>query len=132
MILVTQTVTNVTMNIRELVDAAAVEARNQRALAEKLGVHPNMVTHWKSGKHKPDATQIAALAECANLPILETVAEIEADLDERNGEVWRRALRALQGAGVAATITRMLVAGESGSGVNETQTCAPNAHMFSN
>lgn len=120
------------MNVEELVQKAAIEMRTQRALATRLGVHEDMMRHWKRGRMKPTAGQIAALAECANLPILETVAEIEADLDERNGEIWKRALRALQGAGVAAALTGLLVAGECGTGVNETQTCAPNAHMLSN
>lgn len=97
------------MNIETLINQAAIEARSQRKLAELLDVHPNMVTYWKSGKHKPSATQIAQLAEVARLPVLETVAEVEAELDEGTAEIWKRALRALRGAGVAAGLAAALV-----------------------
>jgi transcriptional regulator with XRE-family HTH domain len=119
------------MNVNELIKLAAVEQRTQRELANKLGVHEDMVSHWKRGRMKPTAGQIAALAECANLPILETVAEIEADLDERNSEIWKRALRALQSAGVAAAITGLLVTGERAeTALYKTESCSQIAHML--
>ena len=115
------------MNVEKLIERAAIEARSQRALAAKLGVHPNMVTYWKSGKHKPSASQIAELAEYARLPVLETVAEIEAEIDERNAEIWKRALRALQSAGVAAGLASVLLMGtpvKAEAAVNVTLVCS--------
>ena len=44
------------------------------------------------------------MAECAGLPVLQTVAEIEAQLDERYAPIWREALGKLTAAGVAATM----------------------------
>lgn len=92
------------MDIHQLIERAAQEQRSQRALASRLQVHPNVITYWKSGKHRPGPGEIAQLAECAGLPVLETVAEIEAEFDGKHRDVWRRALQALQRGGVAAAL----------------------------
>ena len=106
---------------------AGIAMRTQRALAARLNVHEDMVSHWKRGRVKPTAGQIAALAECANLPILETVAEVEAELDERNSEIWKRALRALQATAATACMTGVVILGTPGqaqAAVNETLLCS--------
>lgn len=123
------------MNIKELIQKAAIEARSQKNLAHELGVHADVISHWKSERAKPDAGKVARLAEIAKLPVLETVAEIEAEIDEKNAEIWKRALHALQSAGVAACITGALLLGTPGkaeAALNETLLCSPNAHMFFN
>lgn len=115
------------MNISELIKLAAIQQRTQRNLAHTLDVHEDMVSHWKKGRMKPTAGQIAQLAECAQLPVLETVAEIEAELDERNAEIWKRALRALQSAGVAAGLAGVLLCstpGKANAAFNETALCS--------
>lgn len=115
------------MNISELIRLAAIEQQTQRNLAHELGVHEDMVSHWKKGRMKPTAGQIAQLAECARLPVLETVAEIEAELDERNAEIWKRALRALQSAGVAAGLAGVLLCStpsKANAALNETPLCS--------
>jgi hypothetical protein len=53
---------------------------------------------------KPDASEIADLAECAKLPVLETVAEIESQLAGRHAVIWKQALGGVRAAGVAATV----------------------------
>jgi len=98
------------LGIKELIQRAAAAKLSQRQLAKFLGVHEDMVSHWKSGRMKPNAAQIAQLAECAGLPVLETVAEVEAEIDEKNSEIWKRALRAIQGAGVAVGIATVVMA----------------------
>lgn len=91
------------MQLAELIDLA-VEAKGSRAEVAK-GLHQSAqrLTDWKAGRRKPDAHEIAYLAECAGLPVLQTVAEIESQLDERYAPIWREALGKLAAAGVAAT-----------------------------
>ena len=48
------------------------------------------------------------LAELADLPPFETLAQIEQELDKKNASVWARALGNLRAAGVAATVTLIL------------------------
>jgi transcriptional regulator with XRE-family HTH domain len=99
------------MQLAELIDLA-VEAKGSRAEVAK-GLHQSAqrLTDWKAGRRKPDAHEIAYLAECAGLPVLQTVAEIEAQLDERYAPIWREALGKLTAAGVAASMMMTVAIG---------------------
>ena len=92
------------MTLIELIDAARRGKGTLGQMAEELGIHQSAFSAWKKGKHQPSAHQIAYLAECAGLPILQTVAEIEAQLDERYASIWREALGKLTAAGVTAAL----------------------------
>ncbi|RDU96682.1 helix-turn-helix domain-containing protein [Trinickia dinghuensis] len=93
------------MDIAELLDAAKRKKKTLGAVADGLGVHQNRLSEWRKGTYKPDATTIAQLAEMAELPIFETVAQVEASLDHSQAAaVWERALGKLRAAGVAATV----------------------------
>ncbi|APR36712.1 helix-turn-helix domain-containing protein [Paraburkholderia sp. SOS3] len=92
------------MDIGELLDAAKRKKRTLGAVATELGLNQTRLSEWRSGRFKPDATQIAELAEMAELPIFETVAQVEASLAGDHGKVWERALGKLRAAGVAATV----------------------------
>ncbi len=92
------------MTLNELIDAAKREKGSLGAVAEGLGIHQSAMSEWKKGKRQPSANQIAYLAECAGLPVLQTVAEIESQLDDRYAPIWREALGKLAAAGVAATV----------------------------
>ncbi|MEK8084892.1 transcriptional regulator [Aquabacterium sp. A3] len=90
------------MTLTELIEQAAARAGSHGELAKLLDRHQTRLSEWKKGKQKPDAHEVAFMAELAGLPVLETVAEIEAQLDERYAAVWRSALGKLKAAGVAA------------------------------
>lgn len=92
------------MNIQELIDAAKRAKGSLGAVAAGLGMHQNRLGDWRAGRRKPDANEIAYLAECAGLPVLETVAEIEAQLNTTYAPIWQAALGKLRAAGVAATV----------------------------
>lgn len=97
------------MDLAQLIDAAKNKKGSLGAVAEGLGVHQARLSHWKSGKYKPDAHTIAYLAECAGLPVLETVAEIEAQLEPRFESTWRKALRKLRDDGVVASVAAVVL-----------------------
>ena len=92
----------------ELIDKAAEAMGSQRALAAAMNKKPPRLSEWKSGEAKPDAHEIAFLARNAGLPVLETVAEIEAQLDSRYSEIWREALGKLRAAGIAASVAILI------------------------
>lgn len=96
------------MTLNELIDAAAESVNGKGPLAKAMGKHPARISEWVSGKQKPDAHEIAFMAELAKLPVLQTVAEIESQLDSRYAEVWRNALGKLTAAGVAASVVAAL------------------------
>ncbi len=93
------------MNIEELIDAAKRKKGSLGALAEDIGVHQSRLSEWKKGRAKPDANVIAYLAEVAGFPVLETVAEIESQIDDRFARIWSEALGKLRAAGIAASVT---------------------------
>jgi transcriptional regulator with XRE-family HTH domain len=97
------------MDISELLDAAKRKRGKLKFVADELGVRPTRLSEWRAGTYKPDATQIAQLAELAELPIFETVAQVEASLEKgAAGKVWERALGKLRAAGIAASVTLAL------------------------
>ncbi len=92
------------MNISELLDAAKRKQGSLGKVAEAFGFKQTNLSDWRNGRRTPTAGQIAMLAELADLPIFETVAEIESQLDEKHASVWQSALGKLRAAGVAAAL----------------------------
>jgi transcriptional regulator with XRE-family HTH domain len=85
------------MNIQNLIDQAKTESGlSMGELAKGLGRSQSRLSEWKAGKQKPDASEIAFFAEKARLSVLETVAEIEAQLRPELAEVWKRAVSQLR------------------------------------
>ncbi|MFL9870406.1 helix-turn-helix domain-containing protein [Paraburkholderia megapolitana] len=91
------------MDVQELMDAAKRKCGTLGAVAKAMDVNPNRLSEWRKGLYKPNATQIAQLAELAGLPIFQTVAEVECALEGDNARVWARALASLRAASVATT-----------------------------
>lgn len=97
------------MNLSHVIEAAAEALGGKKQLAAAMGKQPARISEWLSGERKPDAHEVAFMAQCAGLPVLETVAEIEAQLDERYASIWRAALGKLRAAGVAAAVVGSVV-----------------------
>lgn len=80
------------MDIKTLIDIA-VRAKGGRApLAAELQQDPQRLTDWKAGRRKPEAGEIAYLADVAGLRVIDTVAEIEQQLRPAYASVWQKAL----------------------------------------
>lgn len=92
------------MDVKTLIEKASTKYGTRGGLARAMNKSPSRVSEWASGAQKPDAHEIAFMAECAGLPVLQTVAEIEAQLDERYASIWREALGKLTAAGVTAAM----------------------------
>jgi hypothetical protein len=85
-----------TMNLVQLIDVAGANMGSLGMLAKKLGKRQPRISEWKAGVRKPDAGEIAELAEAANLPIFETVAQIEAELNPAHAKLWKKAVSELR------------------------------------
>lgn len=84
------------MDLRNLIDLAAEKTGSKAALARAMNKQAPRISEWYRGEQKPDAHEIAYMAERAGLPVLETVAEIEAQMDERYAAIWQNALSKLR------------------------------------
>ena len=80
------------MNVKMLVEVAQKRTGGLDPLAEGLGMHRSRLSDWKAGRRRPEASEIAYLAEIAGFPVLETVAEIESQLSDKHSNVWIKAL----------------------------------------
>lgn len=80
------------MDLQDLLEAAKKKTGTYGALAAKINRHQNRFAEWKKGVGKPDASEIAAIALEAQLPVFETVAEIESKLNPEYANVWKLAL----------------------------------------
>ena len=86
------------MNIVELIESAARARGSALELAREMRKAPARITEWKKGRAKPDAAEIAYMAKVAGLPVLITVAMIEAELHPETAPLWHAALGELEGA----------------------------------
>ncbi len=80
------------MNVVELVEAATNAKGSALELAQVLHKAPARITEWKKRRGKPSAADIAAMAQIAGLPVLITLAMVEADLEPETRPLWERAL----------------------------------------
>lgn len=83
------------MNIDELIDAAKRKKGSMNAVAEGLNMNQTRLSDWRAGRRKPDANEIAYLADSAGLPVFETVGMIQMQLDNRFTSIWQTALKKL-------------------------------------
>ena len=80
------------MKVNDLIDQAGAVVGSLGQLAQAMHKHPARISEWKSGKRKPDAAEVAYMAKVAGLPVLITVAMIEAELHPETRELWEKAL----------------------------------------
>ncbi len=81
------------MLISEIIEKASLKTGGKVKLAEKINTHKNRISDWTSGRRKPEAAEIALLAEIADMPILETVARVEMEVNDKYKDIWTRALK---------------------------------------
>ena len=81
------------MDANTLIDVATDKAGSIGELATLLGKHRNRLAEWKKGNGEPSATDIARMARLVGLPILRTLAQVEARLHPEHRDTWQRALR---------------------------------------
>lgn len=80
------------MNVNSLIEAAQNKAGTLGEVAKKLRKPQSRISEWKKGKGKPSAADIACMARVAGLPVFETLASVEKDLDPETAHLWDAAL----------------------------------------
>jgi len=80
------------MRFEELVDAAKRNKGSKGEIAKEFGFQQSRIGDWIAKRRKPEAAEIAILAEMAGWPILETVAEIEMELNDKYKDIWKKAM----------------------------------------
>jgi transcriptional regulator with XRE-family HTH domain len=81
------------MNFLDLLEAAKAKAGSYKAVAERLNVDPPKLSEWKKGRYKPTSEHVVLLAEIAQLPELETLVEVQREINHEQAMVWERLLR---------------------------------------
>ena len=80
------------MKLATLIEAAAKKAGTARQLAKAMHTSPSRLSEWKNHSRKPDTSEVAYMAKVAGLPVLITVAMIEAELHPETRDLWETAL----------------------------------------
>lgn len=81
------------MNIKDLIDAAKNKSGMQLGqIAEEMHIPQAKLSEWKKGKYRPGASQIIYLAEKAELPAIEVLAEFEIESHPEMAIFWKRAV----------------------------------------
>lgn len=118
------------MDLQELIEKAAEAQGSLKQLAESMGKHQNRLTEWKKGTHKPDADEIAFMAKAAGLPVIQTVAEVQSELDSKYASIWREALGKLTAAGVAATVGAVMVMSPQNANASPSQVNGERSTLY--
>lgn len=85
------------MNIKDLIDAAKNKSGLQLGqIAEEMHVPQARISEWKKGKYRPAASQIIYLADKAQLPAIEVLAEFETETHPEMAGFWKKAVRELR------------------------------------
>ena len=80
------------MDLLLLIEEASKVKGSYLELARCMKKAPARISEWKKGRAKPDAGDVAYMAKVAGLPVLITVAMIEAELHPETRELWEQAL----------------------------------------
>lgn len=119
------------LNVRLLIDLARENSKMSFGeMAADLERSQSRISEWRNGKSKPDANEIAYFAEKAGLPVFQTVAEIEAQLNARYAAIWRNALGKLTAAGVAATLGTVMVMTPPNANASPSQANANHSTLY--
>lgn len=85
------------MQIKNLIDRAKdASEKSLGQLAADMHVKQSAITAWKKGDYRPGPSQIIYLAECAKIPALETLAEIESEANPDMAGFWKKAVSELR------------------------------------
>ncbi|MFZ3082785.1 helix-turn-helix domain-containing protein [Rhodoferax ferrireducens] len=85
------------MDVKTLIDTATkVCSQTQAQLAAEMGKSPARISDWRKGHWKPDASEIAFLADKAGLPVIPTVIELQAEMNPRYASIWKKAVSELR------------------------------------
>ena len=76
--------------LKDLVEQAGNTIGSYKELAERLNTYPFIISEWKAGRRKPTPYNICYMAEIVGLNPLETLAEIQAELDIENASYWKK------------------------------------------
>jgi DNA-binding CsgD family transcriptional regulator len=84
------------MTMAELIALATVRSgKSKGEIARELGYqHQTKISRLANGEVRPNASEIVYLAEIANLPPLETLAEFESAANPHLAQAWKQALKA--------------------------------------
>jgi hypothetical protein len=84
------------MTMAELIALATVRSgKSKGELARELGYpHQSKITRLANGDTEPNASEVVYLAGAANLPPLETLAELESAAHPHLAQAWKQALKA--------------------------------------
>ena len=85
------------MNIKDLIDAAKLKSGLQLGqIAAEMHIPQAKLSDWKAGKYRPSASNIIYLADRAQLPAIEVLAEIETEANPDLAGFWKKAVRELR------------------------------------
>lgn len=85
------------MRVAELIAIAKVRSgKDQKVLAEEMGIDPTRLSNINKGKAKATASEIVYLAQQAQTDALRALADIESEREPRFAMAWNHALSALK------------------------------------
>ena len=76
--------------LKQLIESARNSFESYDEMAQVLDTNKHIISDWKAGRRKPTPYNICYMAEIVGLNPLETLAEIQAELDIENASYWKK------------------------------------------
>lgn len=82
------------MKIAELLAIAKIRSgKEQQEIAADMGIDPSRLTNIGKGKLKPNASEVAYLAQLAKTDPLRAIAEVESEREPKFAHMWANLLK---------------------------------------
>ena len=76
--------------LNELIETCKLRFGSYEKLGDRLDIDPTVISHWKSGKRKPNTIQVMQMAEFVGFDQYQTLCLVMEEIDTKNAELWKK------------------------------------------
>ena len=75
--------------LKDIIELCKVRFGSYEKLAERLDIDPTVISHWKTGKRKPNQLQIMQMADFIGYDKFHVLCLVMEEVDKKNADLWR-------------------------------------------
>ena len=75
--------------LKDIIELCKIRFGSYEKMAEKLDLDPTVISHWKTGKRKPNHIHIMQMADFIGYDRYHVLCLVMEEIDTKNAELWR-------------------------------------------
>ena len=75
--------------LKDIIELCKIRFGSYEKMAEKLDLDPTVISHWKTGKRKPNHIHIMQMADFIGYDKYHVLCLVMEEIDTKNAELWR-------------------------------------------